>query len=108
MYRLMFRAGVIGTVVFVLLLGGCTERRGSPVGIDLIDEDQIGEGPIVVRSLERAFSKEDDQWVRFEIARSLYAIDPVRGKKVLEILQVDEEIPEFLKYQISEILDSGH
>ncbi len=89
--------------------------------IDLLDEDspetreraaaligEIGEGPIVVRSLEKAFSKEDDQWVRFEIARSLYAIDPVRGKKVLEILQVDEEIPEFLKYQISEILDSGH
>jgi hypothetical protein len=32
----------------VLMLSGCTERKGSPVGIDLIDEDQIGEGPVEI------------------------------------------------------------
>jgi zinc/manganese transport system permease protein len=88
--------------------------------IDLLEEDspetreraavaigEIGDGPIVVRSLEKAFSEEEDQWVRYEIARSLYHLDPERGEKTLEMLLVDEETPEFLKYQISVILDTG-
>jgi hypothetical protein len=36
-------------ILFLLLLASsCTERKGSPVGIELIDEKEMGEGPIEV------------------------------------------------------------
>ncbi len=65
---------------------------------------KIGDGPIVEKELDRAFLSESDEWVRFEIARSLFALDQKKGSRELLILMNDEGVPTFLKSEAAGML----
>ncbi len=43
-----FNISSVCILCFMLLTSSCTERKGSPVGIELIDEKEMGEGPIEI------------------------------------------------------------
>jgi zinc/manganese transport system permease protein len=73
------------------------ERAASVIGV-------VSEGPLVERELEKAYSKEEDDWVRFEIARSLFSLNSVKGGGLLLSIIDDEEVPLFLRSQSVQLL----
>ncbi len=88
---LSLRSVIISAVGFVLLLSGCTERKGSPVGIDLIDEDQLGEGPVETV----VFAVEDTSFLeQINAGASTELLVGSEGQSVMRSLLRFELLPE--------------
>ncbi len=68
---------------------------------------EIGRGSLVLRALERALSREEDAWVRYEIAKSAYRIDRKKGEGLLRAITEGEGTPEFLKSEALLLLEEG-
>jgi len=66
---------------------------------------EIDRGPLVLKALEKAFYREDDDWVMYEIAKSVYGIDRIKGRELLRLVIEEEEVPEFLKVEVVSLLE---
>lgn len=64
----------------------------------------VGGGPMVERELEKAFAQEEDEWVRFEMAKALFSLDARAGGRLLLSMMSDEKMPTFLKAQSVRLL----
>jgi len=60
--------------------------------------------PRLEKELERACVGEEDGWVRFEIAGSLFSLDRMKGGKLLLAVMGDDETPVFLKERAVELM----
>jgi zinc/manganese transport system permease protein len=64
----------------------------------------VGSGSLVERELEEAFSREADDWVRFEMAKSLFALNWKKGGRLLLSLMKNDNLPILLRKQGLELL----
>ncbi len=64
----------------------------------------VAPSALVERELERAFQDETDEWVRFEMASSLFELDRKRGGRALIELMANEDVPVFLRSRSAALL----
>jgi zinc/manganese transport system permease protein len=65
---------------------------------------EVASGSLVERELEEAFAGEEDDWIRFEMAKSLFALDWRKGGRLILSLMKNDDLPILIKKQGLELL----